>query len=333
MPQYELEESSHPEVEDAGDTDTDADSDPSDAAETAELEDTDEVSGEDEGTPEEDEENPEEDAEEGEEQGEDDLADLIPEAAVADPGAFEIGGVQLKAGEKLTTQQVAQIKHEMERSYFREADYTRKCQELAPIRDRANEVLSTYNEVIANEHANPAALFQHITPEHAIRALAAIGFDVDPNLLQSVGYGNSYRNNPQLNQGQGQNQQPQKGFEQEFRTWQQKQEQAQFTQQLDQEVRAELADIKNQDLHQDLYERILVQAALKPDKSIKAIAMEERNKARQRYSKLFGAKKGQRKGKVVARGSGSSRAVQHDGPQTWDEADRSALGRIRASRR
>lgn len=327
MPQYELEDSSHPEVDDAGDPQLETDSDTSDTVETG-LEDTEEVSSEDEGTPEEETE-PEEQPEEGD-KGEDDLADLIPEAAVPDPGAFEIGGIQLKAGEKLSTQQVAAIKNEMERSYFREADYTRKCQELAPIRDRANEVLTTYNEVIANEHANPAALFQHITPEHAVRALAAIGFDVDPGLLQAVGYGNSYRGNPNMNQNQ--NQQQPKGFEQEFRTWQQKQEQAQFTQQLDQEVRSEIADIKNPDLQQDLYERILVQAALKPDKAIKTIAMEERNKARERFAKLFAAKSGNRKGKVVARGSGSSKAVQHQGPQTWEEAERSAMGRINARR-
>lgn len=71
-------------------------------------------------------------------------------------------GMALKAGDKLTADHINQLK----RGAYREADYTRKTQELAQARNQANEVLQA-REAVLN---NPQALRQFLQDEHILKA-------------------------------------------------------------------------------------------------------------------------------------------------------------------
>lgn len=320
MPNYELEDAGHSAVDQAGD---------------ANLEDSghlevempeEEVSEDlevDDGTPEE---------LETDDQGELDAANedfdldsAIPDKDLPDIGGFDLGnGLGLKAGDKITPQHL----HELNRGYQREAEFTRKCQELAPIRDQANQVIQNFNHVVQNEHSNPALLFNHVTPEHAIRALAAVGFDIDPELLKTIGHGSSYQNRGAPQGGQVD---PQVQRElAEIREWRQQEEKQKFTSDLDAQVRAEISDITNPGLQKMLWKNILVSAALHTNKSIPQIALEERRALKEHFGSLTRAKKGTRERGRVGRTTGSSRPVTPKRPMTWDEADRSARGRLNA---
>ncbi len=72
------------------------------------------------------------------------------------------GTLALKAGTPLTE---AHVK-ELQRSFFREADYTKKTQEIADIRKQATEVLSGHKQVLED----PKALRQFFEDAHILKA-------------------------------------------------------------------------------------------------------------------------------------------------------------------
>ena len=326
MPKYELEETSHAEIDSDFDAGLEDSSHPE--IESNEEDASQEVSSEDEGAPEEQEEGKEIVEEEESQDPLEDEEELIPEMQMPDPGAFELGnGLALKAGDKITPQHI----HELQRGFQREAVFTQKCQEVAQVREQANGVIQTFNQVVANEHTQPALLFNHVTPEHAIRALAAIGLDVDPNLLKEIGYGSSYRNQGGQNP-QGQNQQfapidpqIQRGLE-EFGKWTKQNNTKQLIDSIDTEVNSYVQDIKDDQLKHLLRRNILVGIAANPNKEIRDIAMDERRFLKERFSKTISAKKGQRV--PIGRKSGSSRPVGAKAPDSWEAAERSARGRM-----
>ena len=81
-----------------------------------------------------------------------------------------------------------------------QAEFTKKCQEVAPIRQEAEQTLNMFSQVVSNEVSNPALLF-NISLRACNRALAAVGYDVDPRVLQQMGHGPSYQNQRQQQQG------------------------------------------------------------------------------------------------------------------------------------
>lgn len=330
MPKYELEDGGHSEVDPSGDLNLEDSTHPEiESKEEDTLDESLEVSSEEDGAPEELEAGDQTEVQDellDNEVEENDLDSLVPDKALPDLGAFDLGnGLNLKVGDKITSQHL----HELNRGYQREAEFTRKCQELAPIRDQANEILQNFNHVIQSEFTNPALIFNYMTPEHAIRGLAAIGLDIDPELLKSIGYGNSYQSRP--HQGhQGQVDPYVQRELAEHRAWREQQEKEKYTSALDAEVRAEIADIKNPKIQKNLWRNILTAALYSPQKSIRQIAIEERQALREQFESVVKAKKSTRERGRVGRTTGSSRPVTSKRPDTWEAADRSAMGRLNA---
>lgn len=260
---------------------------------------------------------------EGDEDGED-LDSLIPSPKDPDVQPLDLGnGISLKVGDKITAQHV----HELSRGHMMQAEFTKKCQEVAQIRHEAEQTLNTFSQVVSNEVSNPALLFQHITPEHAIRALAAVGYDVDPRVLQQMGHGPSYQRQQQQVGYQSIDPNLARGL-QSFQEWQKQQEQQQLTQSIDAEVKSQIADVKNDKIKNQMYKEILVELAINQNKPIPLIAREVRQSIKDRYAGIFTGKRLARKGSQIGRTSGSSRPISPNLPKTFEEAERSARGRL-----
>jgi hypothetical protein len=320
MPKYELEENNHGEVDPidklADQFENDADTQPeNDTEENADQTADDDAKSE------------EQEPSEGSE-GED-LNTIIPDVVDSGEPPFDLGnGVSLKVGDKVTPQHLDVLS----RGHMMQSEFTKKCQEVAQIRQEAEQAINSFNQVVSNEVSNPALLFQHVTPQHAIRALAAIGYDVDPRVLNEMGRGSSYQGKQQHVQGQG------NGYNQldpslarglqSFQAWQEQQKQEQLTKSIDAEVRAQIQDVKNDKIQKQMYKEILVELAINQDKPISMIAREVRQSIKDRYSNLFASKKQARIGSQTSRTSGSSRPLSAALPSTFDEAERSARGRL-----
>ena len=84
-----------------------------------------------------------------------------PETTTPGP-EFEVGSHKIRAGDKLTNEAFQEI----QKGYLRQADYTRKTQELKPIRDEALGILATRDQILND----PSGLRQVFGDEHVLNA-------------------------------------------------------------------------------------------------------------------------------------------------------------------
>lgn len=90
-----------------------------------------------------------------------------PEVETAPTPAFDVEGrFQLKAGDKLTDDHLK----ELERGFLRQSDYTRKTQEIAKVRDTANEVLAAKEAI----DADPKQLRQYFEDKQILSAFSEL---------------------------------------------------------------------------------------------------------------------------------------------------------------
>lgn len=86
-----------------------------------------------------------------------------PEASSEAVPLFDINGkLSLKNGDKITADHLK----ELERGFLREADYTRKTQELAKVRAEANDILKAKEDI----ESDPRNLFNFIPPQKILSA-------------------------------------------------------------------------------------------------------------------------------------------------------------------
>jgi hypothetical protein len=99
-----------------------------------------------------------------------DVKPPVKEVATAEPAnvpLFDIdGNLNLKAGDKLTDEHLK----ELERGFLRQADYTRKTQDVARVRDAANEVLAAKEAI----DSDPRQLRQHFEDKQILSAFSPL---------------------------------------------------------------------------------------------------------------------------------------------------------------
>lgn len=81
--------------------------------------------------------------------------------------AFEFGDIKLKESDRLSAEQIKSLSEEFEKSGLRMSDYTRKTQELAEIRNEANELLALRDQVLQD----PSLLSDYFSPEALAQAM------------------------------------------------------------------------------------------------------------------------------------------------------------------
>lgn len=263
----------------------------------------------------------------GEEVGEEETPDVKPVATFDSDGKFS-----LKEGDKLTSEHIKEI----ERSFFREGDYTKKTQEIAEMKKAAQDILAGHDEVLKN----PQSLRQYFEDKHILSAftrkemldygLAAAGVPVptwnkfckwlkdediegpqapeaDPYVQQ---FGNLNKKLQTLETG--------------LSKFQREQIEAKRQEAYDKEMKKmddNVADALKEYSDVDRKDLLAMMAASDGTKTVKQLAKDCHDRLEARFNEFLAKKKANRKN-TVKPPKGTSVPLMSKSPKGWDEAEK-----------